>query len=373
MTSPAVFIGNEIYRLSSYGSRHPLAIPRVSTATDLSRAMGWLPDQAFLESPMAGAEELARFHDPAFVAAVHGAEAEQRIDPEAGALYNLGRIDNPIFPEMYRRPATSVGGALLAADLLLAGSARIAYSPASGTHHAHPARASGFCYFNAPVLGILRLLDRGVRRVLYVDLDAHHSDGVEAAFAGDGRVLMISVHEDGLWPRTGKVEDRAGGSARNLPVPRGFNDTEMAYLMEAAILPLSRAFEAEVLVLQTGADALADDPLSKLELSNLALWDAVRSLAGVAPRLLVVGGGGYNPWSVGRCWAGIWALLNGLDPAAVPTAEAEAVLRALTWNRAAGRNPPERWFTTMADPPNHGFVRDEVKRVADAAMEGGVP
>lgn len=303
---------------------------------------------------------------------MHRAEIEQKVDPETGALYNLGRIDNPIFPEMYRRPATSVGGALLAADLLADGIG-IAYSPASGTHHAHPARASGFCYFNAPVLGIMRLLDRGFRRVLYVDLDAHHSDGVEAAFAGDGRVFMISVHQDDLWPRTGRVGDRAGGSARNLPVPRGFNDTEMAYLVEAAILPLARAFEAEALVLQTGADALADDPLSRLDLSNLALWDAVRSLAGLAPRLLVVGGGGYNPWSVGRCWAGIWALLNGMDPAVAPTEEAKAVLRALTWNRAAGRSPPERWFTTIADPPNHGFVRDEVKRVADAALRGAVP
>lgn len=372
MLSSPLFIGSEIYRSSSYGSRHPLSIPRVSTAMDLSRAMGWLPDRVFLDSPVATGEELARFHDPDFIAAVRRAEIEQKVDPETGALYNIGRGDNPIFPEVYRRPATSVGGALLAADLLADG-ARIVYSPAAGTHHAHPAKASGFCYFNAPVLGILRLLDLGYRRVLYVDLDAHHSDGVEAAFIGDPRVFMISIHEDGRWPFTGKMEDRAGGSARNLPVPRGFNDTEMAHVMEAAVLPLARAFEAEVLVLQTGADALADDPLSRLDLSNLALWDAVRQLMGAAPQLLVVGGGGYNPWSVGRCWAGIWAVLNGLDPAIAPTAEAEAVLRALTWNRAGGRNPPERWFVTMADPPNPGRIRDEVMQVAEAALRETPP
>ncbi|MBP2314545.1 acetoin utilization protein AcuC [Azospirillum soli] len=372
MSIPPLFIGSEIYRGSSYGPKHPLAIPRVSTAIDLSRAMGWLPDEVYIDSPMASPQELARFHTPDYIDALHRAEAAQRVDPETGERYNLGRLENPIFPEMYRRPATAVGSALLAARILAERPAGIVYSPASGTHHARPGRASGFCYFNAPVLGILALLDEGIERVCYVDLDAHHGDGVEEAFAHDDRVLTISVHEEGRWPFTGKAEDRAGGVARNLPVPPGFNDTEMAYLLENAILPLGRAFRPQVVVIQTGSDALAEDPLSRLELSNGALWDAVRALMGLAPRLLVVGGGGYNPWSVGRCWAGVWATLNGIDPAVPPTLEAERVLRALTWSRAAGRNPPEHWFTTLADAPRPGPVRDAVRRVVALAMEDSV-
>lgn len=363
-----LFLGSEIYRGSSYGAKHPLAIPRVSTAIDLSRAMGWLPDAVYRDSPLATPEELARFHAPDYIAALRRAEAEQRVDAGTGERYNLGRLENPIFPEMYRRPAVSTGAAILAGRLLAGVPAGIVYSPASGTHHARPGRASGFCYFNAPVLGILALLDAGVERVLYVDLDAHHGDGVEDAFAEDGRVLTLSVHEDGRWPFTGKVEDRPGALACNLPVPPEFNDTEMDYLLETAIVPLGQGFRPQALVIQTGADALAEDPLSRLELSNGALWRAVRALMGLAPRVLVVGGGGYNPWSVGRCWAGIWAVLNGIDPAVPPTPEAEGVLRALSWSRAAGRNPPDHWFTTLADAPRPGPLRDEVRRVAAAAM-----
>lgn len=363
-----LFIGGEIYRGSTYGPKHPLAIPRVSTVIDLARAMGWLPDAVYRDGQLASEGDLARFHAPDYIAALKRAEAEQRVDAETGERHNLGRLENPVFAEMYRRPATAAGSAIQGAGLLMERPAGRVYVPAAGTHHARPDRASGFCYLNAPVLGILELLDRGLERVLYVDLDAHHGDGVQDAFAGDDRVLTISIHEDGRWPRTGKAEDRAGGMARNLPVPPGFNDSELDFLMETAILPLGRAFRPQALMIQTGADALAEDPLSRLELSNRALWDAVAALLPLAPRVLVVGGGGYNPWSVGRCWAGVWAVLNGIDPAVPPTPDAEAVLRALVWNRAAGRNPPPHWFTTLADERRPGPVGDAVRRVADAVL-----
>lgn len=363
-----LFIGSNIYRGSSYGPKHPLSVPRVCTTIDLCRAMGWLDDAVYLDSPPATPPELARFHDADYIAALARAEAEQRVDTETAARHNLGRLENPIFPEMYRRPATGAGAGILAARLLIGGH-RLVYSPAAGTHHARPARASGFCYFNAPVLAILELLDAGFGRVCYVDLDAHHGDGVEEAFADDDRVLTISVHEDGRWPFTGKAEERAGRMVRNLPVPQGFNDSEMAWVVEHALVPLTRDFAPDVLVIQTGADALADDPLSRLELSNGALWAAVAALAPLAPQVMVVGGGGYNPWSVARAWAGIWAVLNDIEPAVPPTPEAEAVLRALTWNRAAGRNPPVHWFTTLADEPRPGAVRDGVRRVVDLALD----
>ena len=369
MARRPLFLGSEVYRGSSYGPKHPLAIPRVSTTIDLCRAMGWLTDAVYIDTPAATVDQIARFHHRDYILALARAEAEQRVDAGTAARYNLGKLENPIFPEMYRRPAISTGAGIQAARLLLE-EPGIVYSPASGTHHARPGRASGFCYLNAPVLAILELLDAGVERVYYVDLDAHHGDGVEEAFADDDRVLTLSVHEDGRWPFTGKAEERAGRLVRNLPVPPGFNDSEMDHLAEAAILPLGRWFAPEVVVVQTGADALAEDPLSRLELSNGALWRAVAALVDLAPRTLVVGGGGYNPWSVGRCWAGIWATLNGLDPARGPTHAAEAVLRALTWNRSAGRNPPEHWFTTLADPPRPGPVREAVRRVAALALEG---
>ena len=132
----------------------------------------------------------------------------------------------------------------------------------------------------------------------------------------------------------------------------------------AVVVPLITAFAPQALVVQCGADALAEDPLSKLMLSNGALWDAVAQVRGLTPRLLVLGGGGYNPWSVGRAWAGVWATLNGFEvPARLP-AEAEALLRALTWRHSRGRNPPEAWFTTLADPPRPGPLRPAVRDIA---------
>lgn len=366
------FIGSEIYRLSSYGRAHPLAIPRVSTCIDLCRALGWLPDSVYLDSPKATPDQLARFHAPDYVAALIEAERRGAVAPETSERYNIGRNGNPVFPEIFSRPATASGGSLLAADLLLERPATL-YSPAGGTHHGRPDRASGFCYLNDPALAILRLLDGGIGRVFYLDVDAHHGDGVQDAFAGEPRVFTLSIHEAGRWPQRGDdaaggLGDRAGGQARNLPVPRDFNDSELAFLMEAAVLPLIDDFAPEVLVLQCGADALADDPQSKLGLSNNALWSAVAAVRDAARRCLVLGGGGYNPWAVGRCWAGVWATLNGFAiPERLPAA-AEDLLRAIAWRHRLGRNPDERWFTTLRDAPRGGPVRDEVRAMPAAVL-----
>jgi acetoin utilization protein AcuC len=372
---PPQFVGSEIYRHSSYGTKHPLSIPRVSTCIDLCRAMGWLPDEVYHDSPRATPRQLTRFHDPAYVAAVQAAEHTQRASEEMRARHDLGARGNPIFPEVFRRPATAAGGSILGARMLLEGASKV-HNPAGGTHHGRPDRASGFCYFNDPVLALLTLLDGGLSRVLYLDTDAHHADGVQDALHGDPRALMISVHEDGRWPMAatgdgtiaGSAADTAGGSARNIPVPPDFNDDEMAYVLEAAILPLIDAFEPQAIVIQGGSDACADDPLSRLGLSNTALWRMVRSVMDLAPRTLMLGGGGYNPWSVGRTWAGFWAVLNGYDIPERVTPEAEAVLRSLSWRHSRGRNPPESWFTALADPPRRGPLRSAVREAVATAL-----
>ncbi len=368
MVSRPRFIGSEIYRQSSYGRTHPLAIPRVSTVIDLGRALGWLPNDVYLDSPVASPEQLARFHEPAYIAALARVERDQKATADDAERHNLGRHENPVYPEVYRRPATACGGSLLAASLLLSGDATVVYSPAGGTHHGRSGRASGFCYFNDPVLGILALLDGGLERVAYVDVDAHHGDGVEDAFAADDRVLTVSVHEAGRWPLRGAGPQRQGATVRNLAVPAGFNDTEMRLATDALLVPLVEGFRPDAIVMQCGADALAEDPLSKLALSNNALVYAVARVASVAPRLILLGGGGYNPWSVARCWTRNWAALNGFAaPDRLPQ-EAEAVLRGLTWSRRAGRNPPDSWFTTLVDPPHEGPISDMVRQALDLVL-----
>ena len=367
-------IGSEIYRHSRYGTKHPLSIPRVSTVIDLVHALGWVDGSSYIDSPVASREQLTRFHAPDYVDAIIRAEKTREVSPEERERYNIGRNGNPVFPEIFRRPATACGAGLLAADLLATsaprpdGRAHIVHSVAGGTHHGQPDRASGFCFFNDPALAILAMQDRGLDRIAYVDLDAHHGDGVEDAFADDDRVLTVSIHEAGRWPHSGPTSERRGGHARNLAVPQELNDDEMALLIEQAVLPLVARHRPEALVIQGGADALADDPQSRLALSNNALWHAIRQMKGLAPRLLMLGGGGYNPWSVGRCWTGNWAVLTGREvPDRLPPA-AETLLRSLHWNHSRGRNPPEHWFTTLADPPRGGPIRDEIRVIAKEVL-----
>ncbi len=358
-----VYVWSEIYRGSTYGPKHPLAIPRVSSCTDLIRAMGWFDPASSVEAPMARLEQLTRFHDPDYLAALQEAERTQSVPDWVRARYRIGAEGNPVYREVFSRPATSAGGAMLAAQLVAKGG--VVHCPGGGTHHGRRDRASGFCYLNDPVLALMQWLDLGLDRIVYLDIDAHHGDGVQDAFAEDDRVLTISVHEAGRWPGTGLVTDRAGGMARNLPVPQGFNDSEMRFLMLQAVLPMIRAFRPQAILLQSGADALEEDPLAKLGLSNNVYWEVVRAVRRLAPRLMVVGGGGYNPYTVARCWAGIWAMLNDfVIPDRLPLA-AETVLRGLDYNRAAGRNPPAHWFTTLRDAPRDGPVRPEIAALAD--------
>jgi acetoin utilization protein AcuC len=365
------YIGSEIYRRSGYGPKHPLSVPRVSTCTDLCCALGWLPDEVYVEAPTASVAEVMRFHDPEYIAALRRAEATQFVSAADRARFGLGIEGNPVYRDMFRRPAISAGGVMLAARMTIDGG--IVHCPGGGTHHGRRDRASGFCFLNDPVLGLLTWLDRGLNNIVYLDIDAHHGDGVQDAFHDDDRVLTISLHEAGRWPFSGAATDRAGGAARNFPVPRGCNDSEFRWLMQRAVVPLIEARQPQAIMLQAGADGVEEDPLSKLSLSNNAHLEVVAAVKRLASRVIVLGGGGYNPWTVGRCWAAIWGELNDLAvPDRLPLS-AEQVLRSLNYDRAAGRNPPEHWFTTLRDAPREGPVRPLVRELAEIALEEGLP
>jgi acetoin utilization protein AcuC len=355
-----LFIGHEIYRGSSYGATHPLRVPRVSTVMDLCRALGWLPADRYRTSPRAKPAALTLWHDPAYVAALQAAEVMGEATPEMRDRFHLGTLANPVFAQVYRRPATGAGGVMLAAELL-SRTPGVIHVPGGGTHHGLPGRANGFCYLNDVVLGIKVLQRSGLSRIAYVDLDAHHCDGVELAFTSDPGVRLISVHEEDRWPFTGRLSDTAEGSAFNLPVPKSYNDTEARAVLHGLILPRIAAFRPEALVLQCGADSLLEDPLSRLALSNRAYLEAVQALLPLAPRVLVLGGGGYNPWAVGRLWTAIWGLISGWDlPDRLPP-EAVSVLATLGWN-GGGRPPPVPTLTeTLLDAPREGPVRPEIR------------
>lgn len=361
-----VFVGHDIYRRAAYGSHHPLAIPRVESVMDLCRVLGWFAGSEFQISPCATEAELTRFHSRDYVEALHRVADIGRVDAETRRRHAVGTMENPLFPGLFARAATSVGGSIRAAELALEG--RIAFHPAGGTHHGRPDRASGFCYFNDPVFAILTLLRGAAERVLYVDLDAHHGDGVQDAFESDDRVRMISIHESGRWPHTGDVSDTAGGRACNLPVPRRLNDSELGVLLDRVVLPLARLAAPRAVIITCGADALDGDPLSSMALSNTALGLAVERLAELAPAVVVLGGGGYNPWTVARYWTGLWGRLSGREiPATLPR-DARTILGRLRCDLIDEEDVRPEWLATLADPPREGAVRDEIGVLTERAL-----
>jgi len=364
---PAAFIGSEIYRNEAFGSHHPLSIPRVAAVMDICAMLGWLGDEVFYESQPAGQSQLTKFHEAHYVQALKRADEQGSVEKEVRERYRIGTMENPVFPGLFQRASTAVGGSILAAQLALEG--KVAFHPAGGTHHGRPDRASGFCYFNDPVFSIMTLLDAGLDRVLYVDLDAHHGDGVQDTYARDPRVFTISIHEEKRWPHTGPVTDRAGGAARNLPVPRGFNDSELSHLMEHAVLQLGREFEPQALVITCGTDALEGDPLSGMALSNAGLWAAVESLLELCDHNVVLGGGGYNPWTVVRCWSGLWGRLSHRKAPGLLPPDAQAFLQGMKCDLVDEEDVRPEWTTTLADKPNDGPVREQLSELVAKVLQ----
>ncbi|MDJ0781570.1 MAG: acetoin utilization protein AcuC [Desulfosarcinaceae bacterium] len=314
-----------LYRGHHFGGRHPLGIPRVSLTEDLIRLYDALTPDQHCESRVATFDELTLAHTPEYIEALQRSEARGSITWGDGKRFNLGNFENPFFPKIFTIPATAAGASIQAAEAVLDG--EVAFNPAGGMHHAMPARARGFCYLNDAVMALHRLCEAGWR-VLYLDLDAHHGDGVEAAFTDSDQVLTVSLHMDTSYAyprRGGRITDTgAAGHAVNLPLPKGTHDAEYRLCFATLWPRLLEAFKPDALVMQAGADTLAADPLGKFKISTDLFLEVVAGVFHSAPRhidqteagrpagrrLLVLGGGGYHPLSLARAWTGVWALLS---------------------------------------------------------------
>ena len=363
-----LYIGSEIYRKPAFGFNHPLNIVRHAAVIDLLQMLGWLDENSFRESEPASVDQLLEFHSRAYIRALQYANATGRVEPDVRERYQVGTLENPLVPGLFERASMTVGGSILSAELASKG--HVVFHPTGGTHHGRTDRASGFCYFNDPVFAILTFLKEGSRNVLYIDLDAHHGDGVEDAFIDDQRVTTVSIHEADRWPFSG-TRSRPRSGAYNLAVPQGINDSEFELLMEEAILPLVDRINADALVLWCGADCLAGDPLSKMALSNVALWDAVDRLTEKGLPTVILGGGGYNPWTVTRYWAGMWGRISGQPfPERLPAAATE-YLRAMECDLIDEDEVDEAWLTILADSPYPGPIRDEIRSLAMQLKDPG--
>lgn len=360
------FIGSEIFRKSSFGKMHPLSGKRVSAVVDLCTAMKWLTQDSIHNCEPASFETLRRFHNSDYIRAIIQADESGIVTKEAREKYALGTMENPLFKGLYERAATTVGGSILASQMVVNGG--VAYHPSGGTHHGRPDRASGFCYFNDPVFAIQEFLEQGLGCVAYVDLDAHHGDGVQDAFAVDDRVWTFSIHEDKRWPHTGPVDDHGGGRSFNMPVPSGLNDSEFYHLLDTVVYAKLKAIKADAIVITLGADGLYADPLSKMALSNGALWGAVERLITLSPRTVILGGGGYNPWTTIRCWAGLWGRITGADVSAPLDEVSISLLMDLESDLIDEDEIDDVWLTSMMDAPRLGPIRQHIIDLAQNVL-----
>jgi len=309
-----------------YSPEHPLRMERLGMTWRLMEAYGLTsgPKLKVLTPEPASVEAITRFHSREYIEILRAVSAGDWV-PHA-ARYGLGAGDNPIFPGLWEAALLVAGGSLLASQLVLDNEVARVFHFAGGLHHAMPERASGFCYVNDAVLAIMELRRRDLK-VAYVDIDAHHGDGVQFAFYADPRVLTISSHERGdrLFPGTGFVEEMGEGEGLgysvNLPLQPYTDDAVYEPAFEAVVPPLLRAFEPDVVVLQLGIDSHRTDPLTHLAWTVQGFAKIVARLLELSPRVVALGGGGYDLPNVARAWTAAWAAMNGAElPAEIPRA-----------------------------------------------------
>jgi len=312
------FIYTDAYLDYDYGPTHPLRVIRLKLTYELIRAYGLLdlPSVKFIPTLKADEENLALFHSREYLDILK--EANDGYLQGDAYSYGLGPGDNPIFPGLYNWSLLTTGATLQAVDFVASGEGEMAFNIAGGLHHAMRSRASGFCYVNDPAIGILKLINRG-KRVAYIDIDAHHGDGVQKAFYQTDQVLTISLHESGysLFPGSGFEyeigEGEGEGYSVNLPFPPYTDDELYLWAFEEIVPPLIRAFQPDVVVTQLGVDTFYNDPLTNLHLSIFGFEKVVRRIKDLAPRWVALGGGGYDVSNVARAWTLAWAVMNGIE------------------------------------------------------------
>jgi acetoin utilization protein AcuC len=305
MSENVVVIAGERLARYGFGDGHPFGPDRQAAFLREFGARALDRKVRVLEPRAASEAELRAFHTPAYLEFVRERSA-------SGQGY-LDGGDTPAFRGVYEAAACVVGATLTAAEGIMSGEFRRAFVPIAGLHHAARDHAAGFCVFNDCGVAIELLRSRfGLHRIAYVDIDAHHGDGVFYAFESDAAVIFADLHEDGryLYPGTGAAEERGRGDAQgtklNLPLPPGADDALFGDVWPQVITHLER-FAPEFLILQCGADSIEGDPLTHLRLTPGAHARAASELAALAERLghgrlLALGGGGYDRSNLASAW-----------------------------------------------------------------------
>jgi len=348
----------------SYGPHHPLKVERLQLTMDLIGTYDLFdtPGEPWVEAHEAEEEDLLRFHSPEYLEILKKANTG-RI-PSKGGGYGLGSGDNPAFPGLYDWSLLVTGATLECVRQVRDEGRRIAFNIAGGLHHALASRAAGFCYINDPVIGITRMIQDGLR-VVYLDVDVHHGDGVEAAFYDTDQVLTISLHQHGytLFPGTGFPDEIGKGPGKgysvNVPLAPGTDDELYLWAFLEVVPPLVRAYNPDVLVTQLGVDTLVTDPLAALNLTTNGFSMVIQEIKSWGIKWVALGGGGYNSMNVARAWTKAWSIMKEVD---IPDALPESFI---TKHRLDSKQS-----FTLSDPVHKlsGEAADNARKLAEQAV-----
>ncbi len=312
-----VLIHSPVLDQGGYPEACPFNTSRAGKALSTIESMALLSgDDRRVEAPQALSDaELGTFHTPEYLDALRRAGMGD-LTPDEALAAGLGTPDCPIFKDMYDYVALAAGATVIGARMIIDGTADIAFNPSGGFHHAQSGNAAGFCFVNDIVLAAQEFVNAG-KRVLFLDIDVHHCDGVQDTFFDSRDVMTVSLHEGGktLFPGTG-FEDEIGvglgkGYCVNVPLPVGTYDEAYERVFKSAVLPLIREYAPDVIILELGMDALAGDPLAHLHLTNNVHANITETLVEMNIPILATGGGGYNVENTVRGWALCWSVLCG--------------------------------------------------------------
>jgi len=314
----AALVYSSRFEQFSYGSQHPFQLHRYGLALELFDAYGLLQGSSFERrdcQPVSEARILT-FHSPAYLQRLKEFSASD--EPRADFLFGLGDAECPVFQGLYDYAALGAGATLEACRLIVEEGFQAVLSLAGGWHHAHRSRASGFCYLNDAVIAINWLLEQG-KRVVYLDLDAHHGDGVQEGFYDQDRVLTISLHESGIYffPGTGFEHETGSGAGRgytvNIPLLAHADDPLYMRAFDEVVYPLLASFNPDLIVAQIGADTFRTDPLTRLEITTHSYAYIMRKLQALKIPWVALGGGGYDLMNTARAWTIAWGIMNGVE------------------------------------------------------------
>ncbi|SIR13952.1 acetoin utilization protein AcuC [Bacillus subtilis] len=321
----SVFIYSPSYQTYMFHQEHPFNQQRVLLTYDLLKTINAFDDGDIVTPRLASEEELSLVHTDDYIQAVKLAGAG-KLPAEEGESYGLGTEDTPVFAGMHEAASLLVGGTLTAADWVMSGQALHATNLGGGLHHGFRGRASGFCIYNDSAVAIQYIQKKYRSRVLYIDTDAHHGDGVQFTFYDNPDVCTLSIHETGryLFPGTGQIQEKGSGKGYgysfNIPLDAFTEDDSFLEAYRTAASEVAAYFEPDVIISQNGADAHYYDPLTHLS-ATINIYEEIPRLAHTLAhqycggKWIAVGGGGYDIWRVvPRAWARIWLEMKGIDP-----------------------------------------------------------